>query len=553
MSNTVTDSKFLTGAARFVESRTGASAAVKEFGRKIFPAHWSFMLGEVALYSFIVLLLSGTFLTLWFKPAMGEMHYEGSFAPLRGVEMSEAYASTLNISFEIRGGLFLRQLHHWAALLFMAALSLHALRIFFTGAYRKPRELNWIVGVALIAMGMAAGFTGYSLPDDLLSGNGLRIIDGLLKSIPLVGTYVSFFLFGGEFPGTDIVSRLYTMHIMLVPAVLIALIGVHLMFVVIHKHTQWPGAGHTEKNVVGEPVLPTFAAKGGGFLFMIFSLLCLIAGLFTINPIWNYGPYDPSPVSAGTQPDWYIGWMDGFLRLMPGWLEFYIAGYPISFNIFSALLVAAVLFGAMIAWPFFEAWLTGDHRDHNILERPRNNPTRTAVGVAATVWYLVMWAAASGDLIAVFFHMSLNDVTYVLRTLFFLGPILGYIVTRRVCLGLQRKDRELVLHGIESGQIIRLPHGEYQERHIPVDPHARWKLTAFESPAPVPARANAKGVVPRSERVRAKFAQFFFENRVEPVTKDELDAAHHDHHGEVEGGHDAELAGAGHGELPKGH
>ena len=540
MSNTVTDSKSLQDSARWIEARTGASVAVKEFGRKIFPSHWSFMLGEVALYSFVILLLTGTFLTLWFKPAMGEMHYEGPFIPLKGVEMSEAYASTLAISFEIRGGLFIRQMHHWAALLFMAALSIHALRVFFSGAYRKPREINWIIGVGLIAIGMAAGFTGYSLPDDLLSGNGLRIIDGLLKSIPLIGTYISFFLFGGEFPGTDIVSRLYMFHIMLVPAILIALIGIHLMFVVIHKHTQWPGAGHTEGNVVGEPVLPTFAAKGGGFFFLIFALLSFIAGVFTINPVWNYGPYDPSPVSAGTQPDWYIGWMDGFLRIMPGWFEFYIGGFPISLNIFSALLIAGVLFGGMIAWPFVEQWVTKDYRDHHVLDRPRNNPNRTALGVAVTIWYLDMWAAASGDLIAVFFHMSLNDMIYIFRTLFFLGPIIGYMVTKRICLGLQRKDREIALHGRETGNIIRLPHGEYQERHEPLDPHKLWKLTAFESPAYIPAEPNEDGVITKKERRRAKLSKFFFEQRVAPVTKAELDEAHAHHHVEA-GDHKAEV------------
>ncbi|GAA2107260.1 MULTISPECIES: cytochrome b [Brevibacterium] len=525
--------------AAWTEQRTGASVAVREFGRKIFPAHWSFMLGEVALYSFIVLVLSGTFLTFWFKPAMAEVVYHGPFTPLYGMEISEAYQSTLEISFEIRGGLFIRQMHHWAALLFMAALSIHALRIFFTGAFRKPRELNWLVGVALVAMGMAAGFTGYSLPDDLLSGNGLRIIDGILKSLPLVGTYISFFLFGGEFPGIDIVSRLYTLHIMIVPAVLIALIGIHLMFVVIHKHTQWPGAGHTEKNVVGEPVLPTFAAKGGGFFFMIFGLLALISGLFTINPIWNYGPYDPSPVSAGTQPDWYIGWADGILRLMPGWMEFYIFGYPISLNINIAVVIMGVFFGAMALWPFLESWLTKDTREHHILDRPRNAPTRTGFGVAAIVWYCVMWAGASGDLVAVFFHMSLNDMIYIFRVLFFVGPVIAFFLTRRICMSLQRKDRELVLHGHESGQVIRLPHGEFQERHTALTPQEMWKLTAFEAPAPLPAQPGKDGKISRGERIRARMAKAFYEDRVTPVTKAELDAAHHDHH-EVEGGSHSE-------------
>ncbi|MCF2588173.1 cytochrome bc1 complex cytochrome b subunit [Brevibacterium sp. UCMA 11752] len=516
-------------AANFAETRVGASVLVREFGRKIFPSHWSFMLGEVALYSFVIVILSGTFLTFFFTPAMGEMHYEGPWAPLRGVEISEAYNSTLAISFEIRGGLFIRQMHHWGALLFVAALSIHMLRVFFTGAFRRPRELNWIVGVLLVIMGMAAGFTGYSLPDDLLSGNGLRIIDGIVKSLPLVGTYLSFFIFGGEFPGTDIVARLYSLHIMIVPALLIALIGIHLVFVVVHKHTQYPGAGNTEKNVVGEPVLPTFAAKGGGFFFLIFGLLALISALFTINPIWNYGPYDPSPVSAGTQPDWYIGWADGFLRIVPGWLEFYIAGWPISLNINSAVIVMGGVFGAMFIYPFFESWLLKDKREHHILDRPRNNPTRTAIGVAGIIFYCNMWAAASGDIIAVFFQMSLNDMIYIFRIVFFLGPIIGYMITKRMCIGLQRKDREIALHGRETANIIRLPHGEFLERHEALPPHKLWKLTAFESPTYTPAEPNADGKITGLEKFRAKLSKFFFEDRVAPVTKQELEASHHDH------------------------
>lgn len=529
--------------AQWTEDRTSASTAVRGFARKIFPSHWSFMLGEVALYSFVILVLTGTFLTFWFKPAMGEVIYNGPWTPLRGVTISEAYQSTLEISFEIRGGLFIRQMHHWAALLFMAGLSIHALRVFFTGAFRKPRELNWVIGIVLSMVGLGAGFTGYSLPDDLLSGNGLRIIDGLLKSIPLIGTYISFFLFGGEFPGVDIVSRLYSLHIMILPAVLIALIGAHMMFLVIHKHTHWPGPGHTQKNVVGEPVLPSFAAKAGGFFFMIFAVTAFISSIFTTNPIWNYGPYDPSPVSAGTQPDWYVGWADGILRIMPGWMEFYIFGYPISLNVNIAIIIMMAFWGIAMVWPWIEAWLLKDKREHHILDRPRNAPTRTAIGVAAAVWYAVMWAGASGDLVAVFFHMSLNDMIYIFRILFIVGPFIAFYLTRRICISLQRKDRELVLHGHESGQIIRLPHGEFQERHVPLTPHQSWTLTAFESPQVIPAQPGADGKVSGLERVRASMAKYFYEERVTPVTKAELDAAHAEHHSAVEGDDHEDSAG----------
>jgi ubiquinol-cytochrome c reductase cytochrome b subunit len=194
--------RFTNWAANYVDERTSASTAVKTLGRKIFPDHWSFMLGEVALYSFIVILISGTFLTFFYDPSMTQVEYEGSYLPLKGIEMSVAYHTALDISFDIRGGLLMRQVHHWAALLFVASIALHMLRVFFTGAFRKPRELNWIVGFLLFVLAMAEGFTGYSLPDDLLSGNGLRIIDGMIKAFPVVGVWMSYLFFGDEFPGT---------------------------------------------------------------------------------------------------------------------------------------------------------------------------------------------------------------------------------------------------------------------------------------------------------------------------------------------------------------
>ena len=305
-------------AATWADDRLGLGTMMKKNLRKVFPDHWSFMLGEVALWSFVVLLLSGVFLTFWFDPSMGEVHYEGSYDPLRGVEMSEAYASTLKLSFDVRGGLLMRQMHHWAAMIFIAAMMIHLLRVFFTGAHRKPRELNWVIGCLLLFLGTLEGFTGYSLPDDLLSGTGIRAADGFLKASPVVGTYMSYFLFGGEFPGDAIIPRFYTIHVLLIPGILLALIAAHMLLLVYHKHTQWPGPGRTEHNVVGYPMLPVYAAKAGGFFFIVFGVTALMGGLMSINPVWLFGPYDPSKVTAGSQPDWYMGWPDGLLRIMPG-------------------------------------------------------------------------------------------------------------------------------------------------------------------------------------------------------------------------------------------
>jgi ubiquinol-cytochrome c reductase cytochrome b subunit len=503
---------------------------VKELGRKIFPDHWSFMLGEVALYSFVVILLSGTFLTFFFQASMAPVVYEGSYPTLKGVEMSAAMASTLDISFDVRGGLLMRQVHHWAALLFVASIGLHMLRVFFTGAFRKPREINWVVGFVLFVLAMGEGFTGYSLPDDLLSGNGLRIIDGMVKGIPIVGTWISYLLFGGEFPGEAIVGRLYTLHILLLPALLVAALGVHLILMVVNKHTQFAGAGRTQGNVVGVPIMPVFAAKAGGFFFIVFGVIMLVASTVTINPIWNYGPYDPSPVSAGTQPDWYIGFADGMLRLIPPHLESEIWGFTFSWYILIPIVILVLFLVLVALYPFIEGWITGDKREHHIADRPRNAPTRTAIGAAGVTFYAVMWAAASSDLIATHFRLSIEGVTHFLQVTLILGPIIAYLIAKRVCLALQKKDREIALHGFESGRIVRLPGGEYIEVHEQLSEYDRWRLVSYEDYAPLMVRPNAKGRITVGTKVRGVLSRWFFEDRIAPVTRTELEASHHDHH-----------------------
>ena len=520
--------RFTGWAANYVDERTSASAAVKSLGRKIFPDHWSFMLGEVALYSFIVILLSGTFLTFFYDPSMTEVEYSGSYVPLQGIPMSVAYHSSLDISFEIRGGLLMRQVHHWAALLFVAAIGLHMLRVFFTGAFRKPREFNWVIGFLLFIMAMALGFTGYSLPDDLLSGNGLRIIDGMIKAVPVAGAWISYLLFGDEFPGTDIIPRLYVLHIMLLPAITIALIGIHMVLLIVNKHTQFAAPGRTNDNVVGAPVLPAFAAKAGGFFFIVFGVIMLIASFFTINPIWNYGPYDPSPVSAGTQPDWYIGFADGALRLIPSNLDFVDPlGFTWPFGVLIPLIGLTLFIVAVAVYPFFEAWVTGDRREHHIAERPRNAPVRTAIGAAGVTFYAALWAAASSDIIATHFRLTIEGVIHALQFTTIVGPFVAFFITKRVCLALQRKDREIALHGFESGRVVRLPGGEYIEVHEQLDDFERWRLVSFDEYQPLMIRPNDDGKITVTQRARASLSRWFFEDRIAPVTGNEIESQRH--------------------------
>ncbi|MET9020315.1 ubiquinol-cytochrome c reductase cytochrome b subunit [Actinopolymorpha sp. NPDC004070] len=544
----------------FLDDRIGLAKLVKKNIRKVFPDHWSFLLGEIALYSFIILLLSGTFLTLWFKPSMQEVVYSGPYLPLRGVHMSEAFSSTLHISFGVRGGLLMRQIHHWSAMLFIGAMTLHMLRTFFTGAFRKPRELNWLLGTILLQLGLVEGFTGYSLPDDLLSGTGLRFIEGLLRAFPVVGTYLSYFVFGGAFPGDVVIPRLYPVHILLLPGVILALITAHLALVVYHKHTQFPGPGRTNQNVVGYPLLPVYMAKAGGFFFIVFGVTALMGALFQLNPVWVYGPYNPSQVGAGTQPDWYMGWVEGGLRIMPNW-ETHIAGFTISWNIFIPGFGLLGLMAVVLAlYPFIESWVTGDRREHHLLDRPRNQPVRTAFGVAGMTFYGLLWIGGGNDILATTFHLSINAITWFLRFAIFIGPVIAFLITKRICIGLQRADRDRLLHGRETGIVMRAPNGEVSEIHAPLDPEEAWAIASHDrqEPLEVGSGVDAHGVADphfRRRKLRARASRFYFSDQLQVPTKAELEAAHGNGHGHElanGNGHARELAeGNGHGEGTK--
>jgi ubiquinol-cytochrome c reductase cytochrome b subunit len=478
------DAPLLSG-ARALDERLGTTGFARRALRKAFPDHWSFLLGEIAMYSFVVILLTGVYLTLFFKPSMHEVVYDGSYTRLQGVEMSEAYASTLRISFDVRGGLLVRQLHHWSTLVFMAAILVHMLRNFFTGAFRKPRELNWLIGVAMLVLVMFNGLFGYSLPDDLLSGTGLRILEGVTAGIPLVGSYAVMFLFGGEFPGTDIIPRLYIVHVLLVPGILAALIPLHAIVLTWRQtHTQFPGKGSTNTTVRGYPFFPVFIGKTTAFFLWVLGITTLLAAFVQINPVWLYGPYDPGAISSGSQPDWYMGWLEGALRTMPAW-EITAWGHTVPFSVLvPALAVPGVLFTGLAAYPFLERWVTGDDRIHHLLDRPRDVPARTGIGVAGIVFFGALWLAGGNDVLAERFHIPLYWTTWFFRGLIVLGPVLAYIVAYRICVGLQRRDLGLATHGLETGIIRRSPDGGYSEveRHLPDE-----AIAAITDPRPAPA------------------------------------------------------------------
>ncbi|SDN87939.1 ubiquinol-cytochrome c reductase cytochrome b subunit [Streptomyces sp. cf386] len=523
--------------ADWADGRLGIYALAKANMRKVFPDHWSFMLGEVCLYSFLVLILTGVYLTLFFDPSTSEVVYNGTYEPLNGVLMTRAYESTLDISFDVRGGLLIRQIHHWAALVFVTGMLVHMMRIFFTGAFRKPREINWVFGWSLLMLGIITGLTGYSLPDDLLSGTGLRFAHGAILSIPIVGTYVAFFLFGGEFPGEDFIARLYPIHILLLPGIMLGLVVAHLILVFYHKHTQYPGPGRDQKSVVGMPFLPVYMAKAGGFFFLVFGVLAIMGGIASINPVWAFGPYRPDLVTTGAQPDWYLGFSEGLIRVMPGW-EINAWGHTLEPGVFIPFSLFPLILLALGVYPFIEAWITGDKREHHILDRPRNMPVRTGLGAAWLSLYTVLLIGGGNDIVATHLHLSINLITWFVRVAVFVVPIVTYMATKRICLGLQRRDRAKVLHGRETGTIKRLPQGEFIEVHAPLSQGQLFTLTQHEQDPPyeVGPLVDANGVrrrVSPAQRVRARMARAMFGPRsriTKPTAEEYREITSGDHH-----------------------
>lgn len=484
-----------------IDDRLIVAGPLRRTLNKVFPDHWSFLLGEIALYSFLIALLSGTYLTFFFDPSLREVVYEGSYAPLRGVEMSAAYDSALNLSFDVRGGLFMRQVHHWAALLFVASIVIHLLRVFFTGAFRRPRETNWLIGVVMLVLALLMGVTGYTLPDDLLSGTGLRIISAIILSIPVIGTWAHWAVFGGDFVGELIIGRFYIAHVLIIPAILLALIAVHLLLLVKQKHTQFPGPGRTEHNVVGNRLFPTFAAKATGLLFIVFGVIAALGGLVQINPIWLWGPYNPAQVSAASQPDWYILFLDGSTRIFPAWDINLPGDYNIPALFWPTVVIAGAMFTVLALYPSIERKLTGDTASHHLLQRPRDVPVRTSLGMMGLTFYGVLMLSGGNDVFADKFDISLNAMTWFGRLGVIVLPPLVYVITYRICLGLQMHDREVLEHGIETGVIRRLPHGEFIEVHQPlgpVDEHGHGAL-AYGG-APVPKKMNQIGGARRAIR-----------------------------------------------------
>src|SRR5436305_1662801 len=428
---------------RFVDERTASAPLLRTALRYLFPDHWSFLLGEVALYSFIILVATGIYLALFFDPSTAKTVYHGPYRPLDGQTMSAAYKSVLDISFSYKAGLLIRQTHHWAADVFLASIVLHLMRVFFTGAFRKPRELTWIVGLLMLFIALPEGFLGYSLGDDLLSGMGIAIAYGVALSIPVIGGPLTLAIWGAPFPGKpEFWSRMYIAHVFLLPIAIGTLIVIHLALVAARHHTQFrESRRHTDRRLIGVPLFPGQTPRSLALMFAIFGLLFLVGGLIQINPVWQWGPFEPYLGTNGAQPDWYLGWLIGALRLMPTF-DVTIGHFTLIPNPFwGGALFPLLVLGVLLLFPWIERRLTGDRTVHNLLDRPRDAPNRTAFGVAFLTWVFLIFAFGAADRIFVLWGLSYNTQLYIFRIGIWVVPLALFFGVRRVCRELQASDR----------------------------------------------------------------------------------------------------------------
>ncbi|MGH8908396.1 MAG: cytochrome b [Egibacteraceae bacterium] len=418
-----------------LDRRVGLRRPGRKVANKVFPHHWSFLLGEVALFSFVVLVATGTFLTFFYRPSTEIVTYAGQSPLYRGVALPEAFASVIRLSEEVPAGLLIRRIHRVASHLFIAATVLHLLRILLTGAFRKPREPNYHIGLLLLTLALAEGLVGYSLPYDSLAGTGIRIAYSELLSFPFIGEQLAFWIFGGLFPTGDVIPRFFVFHVMLIPALIIALISVHLALVARQRHTQFPRRGiDGHRMVVGKPLWPAQFQESATLILWIGGLLTASAVLVPWSDVALLGPYVPGEVGNQAQPDWFLFWAEGMLRLLPP-VEVGLPGVTISGPFIAGILLPGLMFGALIAYPFIERRVYGLHGEWHVLSNPLEIPLRAAMSIGTFSFVLIVSAAATNDVLSRLFGIPIETVTGGFRVAVVVVPpllaILFYRYSRR--------------------------------------------------------------------------------------------------------------------------
>lgn len=461
-------------------------------GQRRVHLHWANLFGVVSFACLLVLAATGVVLMFTYVPSGDLVTYDGPHEPLAGARVSKAFDSTMEISFEQAGGMLIRQTHHWAGLVLPAAMILQLLALFFTGGFRRPRRAGWVLLTLAFLTVLVAGWSGYALPDDMLSGTGLRIVEGVMLGIPVVGTWLASWTFGGRFPG-EVVENLYPVHVVVTPALIAVLLLARARLAYVRGSARPAAAARSPHATLGMRLWPDAALRAAGLSAITAAVLVLLGATSTISPIGSYGPTAAGDVGAGSQPDWYMGFLDGALRLVPAGWEAEWFGWTWTFAVLVPLLVVGGYFLLVVVHPFVADWVTGDTVEHHVLDRPRNVPARTGLGVAGMVFYGVLWAAGGADILATAFGLTVESVITVLQVALVTGPPLSFEATRRICVGLRRRDREIARHGYATGRIVRLASGEYVEVRRPV-------------PGPELARLEVPGGAPatRGEALRSR-------------------------------------------------
>jgi cytochrome b-561 len=405
---------------------------------KAFPAEDSYLLGEIAAFCFLLLILTGLFLGFFFEPSISEVEYEGSVAQYQGEEMPEAFVSVLNITYDVPFGMLIRRMHHWAAHLFVASIGLHMLRVFFTGAYRNPREINWVVGSGLAGLTMFAAYTGYALPFDEFASTAAGIGYNVAISVPIIGDALGQIVFGGDFPSTATIPRLYFLHVLVLPLAIAGLLGLHLLILIRQKHTEAPREADVEGRepvdreddsvVVGLPMVPNQAAVSAVVFFLTLATLSLLAGFLPVHNIAEYGPSDPASTPSLVMPDWFLMWGYGFLKLTPSWMSFDVLGIHLSSEFIGGLVLPGLVFAAVVAWPFVDYESEPTHFGADPLERP----FQTAVGVAGVVFIMLASIAGMDVIVADVLDTSTAVLRPYLTLLVIAGPIAAGAATYAV-------------------------------------------------------------------------------------------------------------------------
>lgn len=395
----------------------------RKVANKVFPHNWSFLLGEVALFSLVILVLTGIFLTMFYRPTTDPVTYTGSAEVFAGREMPAAFTSVVRMSHDVTGGLLFRRIHRAAAHLFVATIVLHLLRVLLTGAFRRPREINYHVGVVLLLLALALGFTGYSLPYDALAGTGIRIAYSELLSTPLIGPHLASWIFGGEFPTGSLIPRFFVFHVLILPGVLIGGLAIHLLLVTRQRHTQFPRPavdGH--RWIVGKPLWPSQFAESATLMLWVGGALVLSSVLVPWSDITLQGPYQPGEVGNSAQPEWFLFWVEGALRVFPA-LEIDVLGLTLSGSFVAGALLPTAIIVGLIAYPFLERRVYGLEGDWHVLQNPMDIPLRAGAVVGFFSFLLLLSAAATNDVLSRLWGIPIETLTWTFRIVCIAVPL----------------------------------------------------------------------------------------------------------------------------------